>query len=179
MWRDMKEWSLITCQVFSSGIIGDSELLSWQKEVTKRIEKRVINCGQCVFKKKQMYLTYSISQKWVHPSHFSQYFRISWHTWPLHHLQLPQQGSCHLDDVFGVSLSCRSVQFLKGGHHVQLLHVSMFPSIKLSFPVPAALKQPQTRMLPPPYSTVGKTQFSLYSSPGHRHTCGHHLSQTS
>ncbi len=38
----MKEWSLISCQMFSKLmeiIIGeDSELLSWQKEVVKSIE---------------------------------------------------------------------------------------------------------------------------------------------
>ncbi len=42
------------------------------------------------------------------------------HTWPLHHLhlQLHQQGSCHLGGVFGVIImleNCRSAQFLKGG----------------------------------------------------------------
>uniref|UniRef100_A0A672SSW7 Si:ch211-76m11.8 n=1 Tax=Sinocyclocheilus grahami TaxID=75366 RepID=A0A672SSW7_SINGR len=47
------------------------------------------------------------------------------HTWPLHHLylQLPQQGSCHLDGVFGVVImleNCSSAQFLKGRHHVLL-----------------------------------------------------------
>ncbi len=48
---------------------------------------------------------------------------------------------------------------------------SMVPSMNRSSPVPAALMQPQTMMLPPPCLIVGKAQFSWYSSPGHRHTC--------
>ncbi len=52
----MKEWSLISCQVFSlpsSGIIGENvELLNWQMEVSKSIElKGAVNCGQCVLEK--------------------------------------------------------------------------------------------------------------------------------
>ncbi len=53
----------------------------------------------------------------------------------------------------------------------QYMLESMFPSMNRSSPVPAALMQPQTMMLPPPCLTVGKTQFSWYSSPGCRHTC--------
>ncbi len=53
----------------------------------------------------------------------------------------------------------------------QYMLESMFPSINRSSPVPAALMQPQTMMLPPPCLTVGKAQFSWYSSPGHRYTC--------
>ncbi len=34
--------------------------------------------------------------------------------------------------------------------------------------VPAVVMQPQTTMLPPPCLTVGKAQFSWYSSPGRR-----------
>ncbi len=47
----------------------------------------------------------------------------------------------------------------------------MFPSMNRSSPVPAVDMQPQTMMLPPPCLTVGKAQFSWYSSPGRRHTC--------
>ncbi len=47
---------------------------------------------------------------------------------------------------------------------------SLVPSMNCSSPVPAALMQPQTMTLPPPCLTVGKTQLSLYSSPGCRHT---------
>ncbi len=53
----------------------------------------------------------------------------------------------------------------------QCMLESMFPSMNRSSPVPAVVMQPQTMMLPPPCLTVGKTQFSWYSSPGHRHTC--------
>ncbi len=48
---------------------------------------------------------------------------------------------------------------------------SMFPSMKRSSPVPAVVMQSQTMMLPPPCLTVGKAQFSWYSSPGPRHIC--------
>ncbi len=51
-------------------------------------------------------------------------------------------------------------------------------SMNRSSPVPAVVMQPQTMMLPPPL-TVGKAQFSWYSSPGCRPHTGHHLSQTS
>ncbi len=49
----MKEWSLISCQVFSNLIIGEHlELLNWQMEVSKSIEyKGAVNCGQCVLEK--------------------------------------------------------------------------------------------------------------------------------
>ena len=47
----------------------------------------------------------------------------------------------------------------------------MFPSMKCNSPTPAALVQPQTMTFPPPCLTVGMTHLSLYSSPGHRHTC--------
>ncbi len=46
----------------------------------------------------------------------------------------------------------------------------MVSSMNCSSPVPEALMQPQTTTLPPPCLTVGKTHFSLYSSPGCRHT---------
>ncbi len=42
----------------------------------------------------------------------------------------------------------------------QYMLESMFPSMIRSSPVPAALMQPQTMMLPPPCLTVGKTQCS-------------------
>ena len=47
----------------------------------------------------------------------------------------------------------------------------MFPSMKCNSPTPAALMQPQTMTFPPPCLTVGMTCLSLYSSPGHRHSC--------
>ncbi len=50
-----------------------------------------------------------------------------------------------------------------------------FPSMNRSSPVQAVVMQPQTMMLPPPFLTIGKAQFSWYSSPGccqTRHTCG-------
>ncbi len=53
----------------------------------------------------------------------------------------------------------------------QYMLESMFPSMNRSSPVPAALMQPQTMMLPAPCLTVGKAQFSWYSSPGCHHTC--------
>ncbi len=94
------------------------------------------------------------------------------HTWPLHHLQ--QQDGCHLGGVFGVVMLENS--FWREGiifcfRMSQYMLESMFPSMNRSSPVPAVLIQPQTMMLPPPCLTVGKTQYSWYSSPGHRHTC--------
>ncbi len=52
----------------------------------------------------------------------------------------------------------------------QYMLAFMVPSMNCSSPVPAALMQPQTMTLPPPCLTVGKTDLSLYSSPGCRHT---------
>ncbi len=52
----------------------------------------------------------------------------------------------------------------------QYMLKSMLPSINRNSPVPAALMQPQTMMLPPPCMIVGKAQFSWYSSPGCRNT---------
>ncbi len=94
------------------------------------------------------------------------------HTWPLHHLHLQQQGSCHLGGVFGVVM----FEIWREGiifcfRMSQYMLESMFPSMNRSSPVPAALMQPQTMMLPPPCLTVGKAQFSWYSSPGCHHTC--------
>ncbi len=96
-------------------------------------------------------------------------FRSGDITWPLHHLhlQLHQQGSCHLGGVFGVIImleNCRSAQFLKGGHHLLLQNVTVYVGIHVSLnepqlPSTAALMQPQTMMLPPPCLTVGKAQF--------------------
>ncbi len=98
------------------------------------------------------------------------------HTWPLHHhhLQLHQQGSCHLGGVFGVVMLENS--FWREGiifcfRMSQYMLESMFPSMNRSSPVPAVVMQPQTMMLPPPCLTVGKAQFSWYSSPGRHHTC--------
>ncbi len=56
----------------------------------------------------------------------------------------------------------------------QYILAFMVPSMNCSSPVPAALMQPQTKTLPPPCLTVGKTHLSLYSSP-----CWHHLNQIS
>ncbi len=53
----------------------------------------------------------------------------------------------------------------------QYMLESMFPSMNHSSPVPAVVMQPHTMMLLPPCLTVGKAQFSWYSSPGRRHTC--------
>ncbi len=106
---------------------------------------------------------------------------VWWHTWSLHHLHLQQQGSCHLGGVFGVVMLENSFWregiffcFIMSQHMLE----SMFPSMNRSSPVPAVVMQPQTMMLPPPCLTIGKAQFSWYSSRGRRHT-GHHLSQTS
>ncbi len=67
-------------------------------------------------------------------------------------------------------------QFLKWGiifcfRMSQYMLESMFPSMNRSSPVPAVAMQTQTMMLPPPCLTVGKVQFSWYSSLGHRQTC--------
>ncbi len=61
------------------------------------------------------------------------------HTWPLHHLQLHQQGSCHLGGVFGVIImldNCRLAQFLKGGHHLLLQNVTVHVGIHVSLNEP-------------------------------------------
>ncbi len=52
----------------------------------------------------------------------------------------------------------------------QYMLAFVVPSMNCSSPVPAALMQPQTMTLPPPFLTVGKTHLSLYSSPGCHHT---------
>ncbi len=83
-------------------------------------------------------------------------------------------SSCHLGGVFGVVMLENS--FWREGiifcfRMSQYMLESMFPSMNRSSPVPAALMQPQTMMLPPPCLTVGKAQFSWYSSPGCHHTC--------
>ncbi len=63
-------------------------------------------------------------------------------------------------------------QFLKRGHHLLLQNVTVHVGINVSLnepqlpTVPAVVMQPQTMMLPPPRLTVGKAQFSWYSSPG-------------
>ncbi len=97
------------------------------------------------------------------------------HTWPLNHLHLQQQGSCHLGGVFGVVVMLEDSFWGEGitfcFRMSQYMLESMFPSMNRSSPVPAVVMQPQTMMLPPPCLTVGKAQFSWYSSPGRRHTC--------
>ncbi len=97
-------------------------------------------------------------------------------TWPLYHLPLQQQGSCHLlGSVFGVVVMLEN-NFWREGiifcfKMSQYMLESMFPSMNRSSPVPAAVLQPQIMMLPPPCLTVGKAQFSWYSSPGCCHIC--------
>ncbi len=98
------------------------------------------------------------------------------HTWPLHHLhlQLHQQGSCHLSGVFGVVAmldNCHSAQFQKGGHHILLQNVSVHVGIHVSLNEPQLPSTRSTHAAPPPCLTVGKAQFSWYSSPGRHHTC--------
>ncbi len=51
----------------------------------------------------------------------------------------------------------------------QYMLAFMVPSMNCSCPVPTALMQLQTMTLPPPCLTIGKTDLSLYSSPGCRH----------
>ncbi len=74
------------------------------------------------------------------------------HTWPLHHHQLHQQGSCHLGGVFGVFFILENSFWREGiifcFRMSQYMLESMFPSMNRSSPVPAALMQPQTMMLP-------------------------------
>ncbi len=96
------------------------------------------------------------------------------HTWPLHHLHLQQQGSCHVGGVFGVVML--ENYFLKEDiifcfRMSQYMLESMFPSMNRSSLGPAVVMQLQTMMLPPPCLTAGKAQLSWYSSPGRCHTC--------
>ncbi len=53
---------------------------------------------------------------------------------------------------------------------LQYMLAFMVPSMNCSSPVPAALMQPQTMILPPSCLTVGKTHLSLYSRPACCHT---------
>ncbi len=84
------------------------------------------------------------------------------HTWPLHHhhLQLHQQGSCHLGGVFGVVVMFENSFWREGiifcFRMSQYMLESMFPSMNRSSPVPAVVMQPQTMMLPPLCLTVGQ-----------------------
>ncbi len=90
------------------------------------------------------------------------------HTWPIHHLQLHQQVSVILTVCLGWLLCWKTAvqhSFWREGiifcfRMSQCMLESMFPSINRSSPVPAVLMQPQTMMLPPPWLTVGKAQFS-------------------
>ncbi len=96
------------------------------------------------------------------------------HTWPLHHLHLQQQGSCHLGGVFGVVMleNCFWREDIIFWFRMsQYMLKSIFPSMNRTSPVPAVVMQPQTMMQPPPCLTVGKAHFSWYSSPGRRHIC--------
>ncbi len=90
------------------------------------------------------------------------------HTWPLHHLHLQQQGNCHLGGVFGVVVMLENSFWREViifcFRMSQFMLESMFPSTNCSSPVPAVVMQPQAMMLPPPCLTVGKAQFSWYSS---------------
>ncbi len=68
-------------------------------------------------------------------------------------------------------LPCGPVSVGRGSCSALDMLTFMVPSINCSSSVPAALMQPRTMTLPPPYLTVGKTHLSLYSLPGCRHTC--------
>ncbi len=63
----MKEWSLISCQVFFNLIRHyrrNLELLNWQMEVSKSIElKGAVNCGRCVLEKNIYFIM-------IFPPHF-------------------------------------------------------------------------------------------------------------
>ncbi len=85
-----------------------------------------------------------------------------------HHLHLQQQSSCHLGSVFGVVMleNC----FWREGI-IFCFRMSQYMLVYCYSPEHAVVIQPQTMMLPPPGLTVGKVQFSWYSSPEHRHTC--------
>ncbi len=101
-----------------------------------------------------------------------EFTRAAQGTLPLHHLHLQQQGSCLLGGVFGVVMLQNS--FWREGiifcfRMSQYMLESMIPSMNRSSPVPAVVRQPQNMMLPPTCLTVGKAQFSWYSSPGRRH----------
>ncbi len=112
-------------------------------------------------------------------SHMLNRVKVWKHTWPLLHLQ--QQGSCHLGDVFGVVVMLENSFWREGiifCRMSQYMLESMFPLMNHSSPVPAVVMQPQNMMLPPPCLTVGKAQFSWYSSPGVATHASHHLSQT-
>ncbi len=82
------------------------------------------------------------------------------HTWPHHHLQLQQQGSCHLGGMFGVVVMLENSFWREGIIFLHSLE-SMFHSMNRSSPVPAVVMQPQTMMLPPPCLTVGKSTIVL------------------
>ncbi len=80
------------------------------------------------------------------------------HTWPLPHLHLQQQGSCHLGCVFGVEMLENS--FWREGiifcfRMSQYTLESMFPSMNRSYPVPAGrchtiwVKQVYLRLIRP------------------------------
>ncbi len=81
--------------------------------------------------------------------------QVGRHTWPLHHhhLQLHQQGSCHLGGVFGVVVMLENSFWREGiifyFRMSQYMLESMFPSMNCSSPLPAVVMQPQTMMLPP------------------------------
>ncbi len=80
-------------------------------------------------------------------------FRSGDNTWPLHHLnlQLHQQGSCHLGDVFGVIImleNCRSAQFLRGGHHLLLQNVTVHVGIHVSLNEPQLPSTSSTHAAP-------------------------------
>ncbi len=83
------------------------------------------------------------------------------HSWPLHHLQ---QGSCHLGAVFWVVMLESIIFCFRMSQHI------LESSMNRSSPVPAVAMQTQTMNLPP-CLTVGKAQFSWYSSLAHRQTC--------
>ncbi len=66
------------------------------------------------------------------------------HTWPLHHLNLQQQGSCHLGGVFGVVVMLENSFWREGiifcFRMSQYMLESMFPSMNRSLEPCTGLK---------------------------------------
>ncbi len=173
------EWTCPKCQYFVGAPLLSSTALillgmkfTWAAQVVAGIlfHSSILTWRSC-WMLRHMVLRHLLLQDAPHVLNRVQVWR---HTWPLHHLHIQQQGSCYLGGVFGVVMLENS--FWREGiifcfRMSQYMLESMFPSMNRSSPVPAVVMQPQTMMLPPPCLTVGKAQFSWYSSPGHRHTC--------
>ncbi len=75
------------------------------------------------------------------------------HTWPLHHLHLQQQGSCHLGGVFG-GHHYVGKQFLKGGHHLVLQNVTVHVGIHVSLNEPQLPSTSSTHAAPDHDATI-------------------------